>query len=43
MKYLYFVSLILILPAFSFAQSNYKAGYVVTTKGDTLRGFINYK
>lgn len=29
-------------PLLSFAQSNYKPGYVVTLKGDTLRGFINY-
>ncbi|WDF75379.1 hypothetical protein PQ469_15925 [Mucilaginibacter sp. KACC 22773] len=33
----------LILPLFSVAQSNYKPGYVVTLKGDTLRGFINIK
>lgn len=34
---------VLLLPVFAAAQSNYKAGYVVTVKGDTLRGFINYK
>ncbi|QEC79407.1 hypothetical protein [Mucilaginibacter ginsenosidivorax] len=33
----------LLLPLFSAAQSNYKPGYVVTLKGDTLRGFINIK
>lgn len=33
----------LLLPLFSVAQSNYKPGYVVTLKGDTLRGFINIK
>src|SRR5689334_16185743 len=32
-----------LLPALSFAQSNYKPGYVVNTKGDTLRGYINYR
>jgi hypothetical protein len=32
-----------LLPLFSFAQSNYSPGYVITLKGDTLRGYINYK
>jgi len=32
-----------LVPLFSFAQSNYKPGYVVTLKGDTLKGFINYR
>src|ERR1700733_8169701 len=32
-----------LLPLFSFAQSNYKSGYVVTLKGDTLHGLIDYK
>lgn len=31
------------LPAITFAQSNFKPGYVVTLKGDTLRGEIDYK
>ncbi len=31
------------LPYLSIAQGNYKPGYVVNLKGDTLRGFINYK
>jgi hypothetical protein len=34
---------VLILPLFSFGQSNYKPGYVVTLKGDTLKGFIDYR
>ncbi|MGN6638501.1 MAG: hypothetical protein ACTHJ8_06285 [Mucilaginibacter sp.] len=33
----------LLLPVFSFAQSNYKPGYVVTLKGDTIKGFIDYR
>lgn len=33
----------LLLPLFSIAQSNYKPGYVVTSKGDTVRGFIDYR
>jgi hypothetical protein len=34
---------IFFLPLFSLAQSNYKPGYVVTLKGDTLHGFIDYR
>jgi len=44
MKHLYKLSLVLfLLPLFSLAQSNYKPGYVVTLKGDTLHGFIDYQ
>jgi hypothetical protein len=32
-----------LLPFFSIAQSNYKLGSVVTLKGDTLHGFIDYR
>ena len=32
-----------LLPALSYAQSNYKPGYVVDLKGDTLKGFIDYR
>jgi hypothetical protein len=32
-----------LLPFFAAAQSNYKPGYVVTLKGDTLHGFIDYR
>ncbi len=32
-----------LLPLFTLAQSNYKPGYVVTLKGDTLHGFIDYQ
>jgi hypothetical protein len=35
--------LILLFPFFTWAQSNYKHGYVVTAKGDTLHGFIDYQ
>jgi hypothetical protein len=34
---------LLLIPIFSVAQNNYKAGYMVTLKGDTLNGFISYK
>jgi len=37
------LSLAILLPIFSFAQSNYKPGYVVNLKGDTSKGFIDYK
>jgi hypothetical protein len=32
-----------LLPLFTLAQSNFKPGYVVTIKGDTLKGFIDYR
>jgi hypothetical protein len=32
-----------LLPLVSAAQSNYRPGYIVTLKGDTVRGFINYQ
>ncbi|MCJ8164076.1 outer membrane beta-barrel protein [Pontibacter sp. E15-1] len=34
---------LLLLPSLAVAQSNYKKGFVVTTAGDTLQGFIDYK
>jgi hypothetical protein len=37
------LTVFLLSPLISSAQSNYKPGYVVTLKGDTLRGFINYR
>ena len=40
-KTLFFIALL--LPFLSNAQSNYKPGYVVTSKGDTLKGFIDYR
>jgi hypothetical protein len=44
MKYLYLsIALILSFPLFSNAQSNYKSGYTVSLKGDTLKGFIDYR
>ena len=32
-----------LVPLSAFAQSNYKPGYVINLKGDTLRGFIDYQ
>lgn len=44
MKKLYFfAALILAAPFISFGQSNYKPGYVINFKGDTLKGFIDYR
>ncbi|HVV56260.1 MAG TPA: hypothetical protein VHC47_13085 [Mucilaginibacter sp.] len=44
MKRLIKLTLIAVLfPLFSIGQSNYKPGYVVTLKGDTLKGFIDYR
>lgn len=37
------ISLILILPVLSIAQSNYRPGYIVDFKNDTTRGFIDYR
>jgi hypothetical protein len=44
MKYLYLLLILVLLrPFYSSAQSNYKSGYIVTLKGDTINGFVNYK
>jgi hypothetical protein len=34
---------VILLPTLTYAQSNYKPGYVVNLKGDTIRGYINNK
>jgi hypothetical protein len=33
----------LLLPIVSLAQSNYKPGYLVTLKGDTVKGYVDYR
>ncbi len=38
-----FYLFLFLFPLFSSAQSNYKPGYVVTAKGDTVHGFIDYQ
>lgn len=44
MKHVIIAVLVVILgPLALQAQSNYKAGFVVTTAGDTLQGFIDYQ
>lgn len=42
MKKYYFI-LLTLLPFLSVAQNNYKSGYVINSKNDTVRGFINYR
>jgi hypothetical protein len=37
------IAALLFSPFLLSAQSHYKPGYVVTTKGDTIRGFIDYQ
>ncbi len=39
----YFLFTLLFLPLLTLAQSNYKSAYAVDMKGDTLRGYIDYK
>jgi hypothetical protein len=39
----FFVLLISLTPFLLFAQKNFKPGYIVNLKGDTTKGFINYK
>jgi hypothetical protein len=44
MRYFYALLFAVILfPSFSYGQSNYKPGLVVTIKGDTVRGFIDHR
>jgi hypothetical protein len=44
MKYFYkLLFAAFLMPVISIAQSNYKPGYVVTLKGDTLTGLIDYR
>lgn len=34
---------VLLLPFFSLAQSNFRPGYVITSKNDTVKGYIDYR
>lgn len=44
MKFFFILSfLIFLLPFCANSQSNYKPGYVVNLKGDTLKGFVDYR
>jgi hypothetical protein len=43
MKFFYLLTFFLSVSLLSFAQSNYKPGYVVDLKNDTLKGFIDYQ
>jgi hypothetical protein len=39
----FLISLFMAIPVLSFAQSNFKKGYLVTNNQDTLKGFIDYR
>ena len=39
----FLVLLLLFVPFLSFAQSNFQPGYMVNSKGDTIKGYIDYK
>lgn len=43
MKNLFPVLMGILLPIFCLAQNNYTPGYVVTLKGDTIKGYIDYR
>ena len=43
MRYLKIALPFILFPFCLFAQSNYKPSYVVTLKGDTIKGFIDYR
>lgn len=44
MKHFYTLLLLALLsPVIALSQSNYKAGYVVTLQGDTIKGYIDYR
>lgn len=43
MKLFYQTAIILLIPFLCKAQSNYKPGYIVNLKGDTIHGFIDYR
>jgi len=44
MKKLFKLTLaLLVMPFALLAQSNYKPGYIVTPKGDTVKGFVDYR
>src|SRR3569833_631359 len=42
-KHLSLFFLVFFTPAFLFAQSNFKHGYIVGLKGDTTKGYIDYR
>lgn len=43
MKYLFTLAVTILFVTSLSAQSNYKPGYFINTKGDTTRGFIDYR
>jgi hypothetical protein len=43
MKYFYLFFSFLYFSTAAIAQTNYKAGFIITAKGETINGYINYK
>lgn len=43
MRSFYLLAIFIACPIFLYAQSNFKPGYVVTLKGDTIKGEIDYR
>lgn len=39
----FLLQLLLVAPVLSFAQSNFKTGYIVTNSRDTLRGYVDFR
>lgn len=35
--------ILIVAPFLVFAQANYRPGYIINPKGDTVKGFVNYK
>lgn len=43
MKYYYLLLFAFFSCSYAIAQTNYKPGFIVTTKGETVNGYINYR
>lgn len=44
MKYIFkLLAALVLFPLFAIAQTNFKPGYIVNLKGDTIKGFVDYK
>jgi len=43
MKYYYLFLFAFFFSSYAIAQTNYKPGFIVTTKGETVNGYINYR
>jgi hypothetical protein len=43
MKYYYLLLFVFFSSSYAIAQTNYKPGFIVTTNGETVNGYINYR